>query len=612
MGLPLVSKDPKFFGPPVVNIGGNDGSFSTFGLQRTIGPRERSNGIYQFVDNLSWQNGRHFLKFGADIARRLVTFNQARDPRGAFSFDGTYTAPLLADFMLGYVRTASLNPAVTVTDLTNFWQALLLQRRLQTLPASDSQLRPPLRLLRQNGPEATTSSSISNRTACRLLALPRPERFASTAAASCSRTRITSSPRFGFAYQPGFAKDMVSAAVTACTIRRRSPTPSLPWPKARRPPPAPASSATSPAPRTSSSPTPSLGPSPQERYNFAVSNDQNMRDSYIQQWNVNVQKKIMGRLRPRRRLCRQQRHPPRRHPWRPEPSRRKSSTPAFPAPRRSTPAVPNQLFQRAVTGDKAIGNSIYNAFQLKVERRMATGITVLSAFTASRAYTGPTDIGGQVGGGNYIGSVQDLYNLRGERAVAGFDQTYPLGQHGSLRTALYEGRSDGPGRVLRQGLAGIDDPDSAYRLRRTDRLWSSIPPAPASAPVRTSWPVRTATCPARTAPGSVGLTPMHSPSIPTRPPSRTSFYGRFGTAPRTNAVRLPGMVNTDFSANKRFAVGERRYFEFRTEVFNLFNHYNPDVASVDLNIRSQTFGTIGGGVRGTTTRVIQLGAKFVF
>ncbi len=90
------------------------------------------------------------------------------------------------------------------------------------------------------------------------------------------------------------------------------------------------------------------------------------------------------------------------------------------------------------------------------------------------------------------------------------------------------------------------------------------------------------------------------------------FYGRFGTAPRTNAVRLPGQFNADFSANKRFSAGERRYFELRTEIFNLFNHYNPDVATVDLNIRSQTFGAIGGGVRGTTTRVIQLGAKFVF
>ena len=30
--------------------------------------------------------------------------------------------------------------------------------------------------------------------------------------------------------------------------------------------------------------------------NFAVSNDQNMRDSYIQQWNLNVQHKLPGNV----------------------------------------------------------------------------------------------------------------------------------------------------------------------------------------------------------------------------------------------------------------------------------------------------------------------------
>ena len=31
-------------------------------------------------------------------------------------------------------------------------------------------------------------------------------------------------------------------------------------------------------------------------FNFAVSNDQNMRDSYIQQWNLNIQKKLPGNI----------------------------------------------------------------------------------------------------------------------------------------------------------------------------------------------------------------------------------------------------------------------------------------------------------------------------
>jgi hypothetical protein len=63
---------------------------------------------------------------------------------------------------------------------------------------------------------------------------------------------------------------------------------------------------------------------------------------------------------------------------------------------------------------------------------------------------------------------------------------------------------------------------------------------------------------------------------------------------------------------KSFRFKERRSFEFRAEFFNLMNNFNPDPATVDLNIRSATFGTIGGGVQGITTRVIQLGAKLNF
>ncbi len=86
-------------------------------------------------------------------------------------------------------------------------------------------------------------------------------------------------------------------------------------------------------------------------------------------------------------------------------------------------------------------------------------------------------------------------------------------------------------------------------------------------------------------------------------------YGRFGTSPRTNAVRLPGLVNFDFSATKAVRFKESRAFEFRAEFFNLFNHYNPDPQTVDTNLNSATFGSVGGGVQGITTRVIQLGAK---
>ncbi|MDQ6664095.1 MAG: TonB-dependent receptor, partial [Acidobacteriota bacterium] len=89
-------------------------------------------------------------------------------------------------------------------------------------------------------------------------------------------------------------------------------------------------------------------------------------------------------------------------------------------------------------------------------------------------------------------------------------------------------------------------------------------------------------------------------------------FGRFGTSPRTDAFRLPGITNFDFSVIKSFRFKETRSFEFRTEIFNLFNNFNPDPSSVDRNLNSATFGSVGGGVQGITTRVIQLGAKIYF
>ena len=64
---------------------------------------------------------------------------------------------------------------------------------------------------------------------------------------------------------------------------------------------------------------------------------------------------------------------------------------------------------------------------------MASGLTLLTAYTWSKAISGPSDIGGQVGGGFYIGSPQDIYYLRGDRAVSGFDVTQRF-----VTTVLYD------------------------------------------------------------------------------------------------------------------------------------------------------------------------------
>ncbi len=415
------------------------------------------------------------------------------------------------------------------------------------------------------------------------------------------------SPRIGFAYQPAFVKDAVVRGGYGIYY-----TPQISNAIFAMAEGAQATAGANVIGNIAGAPNlffsnPFAGAATTGVFNFAVSNDQNMRDSYIQQWNLNIQKKLWGgfvvdagyvgskgtRLvatlgdinRPITVL-----------------DPRVPGTPSLNSRR------PNQLFQRPVTGDKAIGNSIYHSLQVKVERRMATGITVLSAFTWAKAFTGPTDIGGQVGGGNYIGSVQDLYNLQGERAIAGFDQKIR-----AVNTVLYElpfmKSSKGPVAYFVKGWqvstivtaqTGFGAP-IGYGIDTTGTGVGSRPDVVNGLNGNLDGSDRTYKRWINTDAFTINDRTTGTP-----------FFGRFGTAPRTNAVRLPGLINADFSANKRFSAGERRFVEFRTEIFNLFNHYNPDVATLDLNVRSQTFGAIGGGVRGTTTRVIQLGAKFVF
>ncbi len=596
MGLPLVSRDPKEYGPPSISINGPDGVFNVYDLQRQIGPRDRSNQIYQFVDSLSWQKGRHFLKFGADVARRNVTFLQARAPRGSFGFDGTYTGSALADFMLGYIRTTSINPAQTRTDLWNWWQSYYVNddwkvnSRLtvnfglrydyfQPYVQSDDQFVN----IEQNGFIVAGLVDPSTSQYGRGLIAPDRNNFG---------------PRIGFAYRPGFAGEAVirggygvyytpqiSNAIFAMAEGAQATAGAQIIGNISGPPNVFFSD-----PFASAVTTGAL--------NFAVSNDQNLRDSYIQQWNFNIQKRLPGNFifdagyvgskgtrlivtfedlnRPIQVVD------PR--------------TPGLPS---LNSRRPNQAYQRNVRSDKSVGNSIYHSLQVKVDRRMAAGLTLLTAYTWAKAISGASDIGGQVGGGSFIGSPQDIYYLQGDRAVSGFDQTQRF-----VTTLLYQipffKSTTGWKRQVLDGwqASTIFTAQSGF-------------PAPITSNVDTTG-VGANARPDQIAEGNLAGDERSWDRWFNTAGFVQGPFGRFGTSPRTGAIRLPGQINTDFSINKTFKFDERRGLEFRTEVFNLFNHYNPDPGTVDRNLRSANFGKVGGGVQGITTRVIQLGAKLYF
>ncbi|MBI4905211.1 MAG: TonB-dependent receptor [Acidobacteria bacterium] len=596
MGLPLVSRLPQEYGPPTITINGPDGAFSMYDLQRQIGPRDRANEIFQFVDSLSWQRNKHFFKFGADIAKRHVTFEQARAPRGSFGFDGTYTGSALADFMLGYVRNASINPAHTSTNLWNWWQSYYMNDDWKVSPRLTlnfglrydyfqpyKQADDKFVNIEQNGFIVAGLTNPQTSKYDRALIAPDRNNFA---------------PRVGFAYRPGFSNDMVlrggygfyytpqisnaifamaegaQATAGAAVIGNLTGSPNIFFND----------------PFSSAVTTGAL--------NFAVSNDQNLRDSYIQQWNFGLQKKLPGNIlldagyvgtkSTRLIVTIEDLNRP--------VTLVDPRTPGLPS---LNARRPNQAYQRNVRSDKSIGNAIYHGLQVKAERRMARGFTFVTAYTWSKSISGPNDIGGQVGGGNFIGAPQDIYYLQGERSVSGFDVTQRF-----VQTVLYDlpffRSTTGVTRFLLSG----------WQVSTIMTFQSGFP-APVTNNVDTTG-TGINSRPDQNGNGNLdGDARTWTKWFNTGAFSQAPF-GRYGTSPRTAAFRLPGIINGDFSVNKMFKFSEQRHIVFRTEFFNVTNHYNPDPGTVDRNLRSATFGAVGGGVQGITTRVIQLGAKFVF
>lgn len=596
MGLPGIAHVPKYYGPPSISISGPEGGFSVFDIQRQIGPRDRSNQIFQFVDTFSWQRGHHFLKFGADIEKRNITFDQARDPRGSIGFDGTYTGSALADFVLGYVKTSRLNPVDTHTNLWNWWQGYFIN--------DDWKFRPNLSItlgLRYDAFQRPRQSDDKYANIEVNGLIPTDTTFPNTSRYGRSLIapdRNNFGPRIGFAYSPTFVKDAVVRAGYGVYF-----TPEIYNAYFAMAEGAQATGGASLTGNLTGSPnifaSNPYGGTAAGALSFTVANDQNMRDSYTQQWNLNIQKKLPGNIlvdvgyvgsKGTKLIVTLAGNQP-----------IQLVAPNTPGLAALNARRPNTTYARSMAIDKSIGNSIYHALQTKVERRMATGLTFLTAYTWSKAISGPADIGGQVGGGNFIGTVQDIYHLESERSLSGFDQT-----HRFVQTIIYDvpffHHTKGLTRQVLDGwqVSTIATIQSGFAAAVTNNVDTT-------ATGKSSRPDLLA--------GQNGNLDS-SERTWKRWFNTTAFaaapLGRFGTAPRTGAFRLPGVINQDFSVTKQFKLGESRRFEFRTEIFNLFNHFNPDPGTVDLALNSQTFGAIGGGVRGVTTRVIQLGAKLYF
>lgn len=602
LGIPLTSTRPKDFGPPRVQINGSEGGFNVFDIQQQIGPRDRGYEVWQITNGMSWQRGRHLLKFGVEIDRRNYMKEQARDPRGLYRFDGIYTGSGMADFLLGYLTSATINPVPTVIDMNSMWQAYYLNdewRVTQNLTVTLGlrydyfprwqQYDDKIINIGQNGFALTDYIRPENSPYGRSLLAADKNNFG---------------PRFGIAWRPSWMSETVIRAGYGIYYQQEHPNANATMVEGAQ------ATAGSMVNGTQggrpdvlfSNPFVSVQ-QPHPTFDNATSIDPNMRDAYIQQWNFAIQKKLPGNFLwdvgyvgskgTRLSIAFDPGALAMNRPIELVDPR----TPGLPS---INARRPNQLFQRAVSAVKSIGNSNYHGFQTKLERRMSKGLTILTAYTWSKALSGPHDQGGLIGNGSFIGSPQDYYNLKNEHSLAGFDVS-----HRFVQTIMYELPTFQRNTFTRQLTGG-------WQISTIITAQSGFPGGINDGRDTTG-----------TGQGSrADVVPGQKANL--AGDERTwqrwfntdafalAQWGAFGTSPRTGAIRLPGLFNTDFSVNKSFRFGERTRLELRSEFFNLFRHYNPEPGAVDRNRQSRTFGAVGGGVQGIATRIIQLGAKFYF
>jgi hypothetical protein len=253
--------------------------------------------------------------------------------------------------------------------------------------------------------------------------------------------------------------------------------------------------------------------------------------------------------------------------------------------------------------------SNYHSLQIGLEKRFSGGLSALASYTWGKAISESADhlSTSAVGPGIDIGvfSVpQNPRDLKAERGPAEFDVTHRVvvsytyelpwgrnrrwGQSWSTATNLILGDWQVSGiHVLQSGLPLTVTLSGATVLNLgSDRVGRpnlvGDPVLPASQQTVERWFNTDAF------------------TIPGPPPQA---FGNSGVG----IMRGPRLAQFDFSIAKKIYVDDSRYFQFRTELFNAFNH--PAFGPPDIRRESTTFGRI---LSAGNARIIQLGLKLYY
>jgi hypothetical protein len=89
-------------------------------------PKQNRIRNWQYADNVSYSNGSHSIKAGAELMHQTAGFINGSRSTGIFNFVGTYTGDAFGDFLLGYPDSVTRDYFKQLNgDWANFWSFYL-------------------------------------------------------------------------------------------------------------------------------------------------------------------------------------------------------------------------------------------------------------------------------------------------------------------------------------------------------------------------------------------------------------------------------------------------------------------------------------------------------
>lgn len=277
-----------------------------------------------------------------------------------------------------------------------------------------------------------------------------------------------------------------------------------------------------------------------------------------------------------------------------------------PIPGPGAPAPRRPLFSRApgiVNLDYNVsdGLSSYHSLQSTLERRFTSGLGFLAAYTWAHSID---NVPNQFGGADNGPIPQDWRYRSADRGTSGHDITHRFVYSMNYELPFGRGRKFSTGNKLFDNIVGNWDTNLITAIQSglpfTPVLASAVANAGGSRPDRyKSGEIDNPTI-AKWFDTSFGTAASGAawgaPAVFT-----------YGNGAR-NPLRGPGRTNVDFSIFKNFLITENWKLQFRTEMFNVFNHAQFDLPATGIG--NPNAGIITGIVG--TPRQIQFALRLSF